>query len=218
LVPIYAAGYGISRALAISDLLTSNKILSDAVFDPNGYIYCLGAGNGAELAAMVNHTSPNKPSATLNINDLADNTTMLKRFTTDRPDLRVELSVGDVLDENDPYLDECIKKATLITASFIMNELLATSKLGFVKLLKRLVKGMKSGALLLVLDSAGSFSNVGVSESSYMAYDLLDKVGAFEIAESDDSRWWRFPKKTCKSLKGMKLANMRYFLRIYRRR
>lgn len=196
-MPIYAAAYGPSRALCISNLLETTKPLSDAVSDPKGFVYCLGAGSGAELAAIISHTSTSTSSATVNVQDLADNIPQLSKFTNDRPDLRVEYSVGDLLDEGNADLDVCIKKASLITASFLLNELLSTSKRGFVGLLGRLVKGMKSGALLMVIDSAGSFSEVGVSERSCMLFELLDKIAAFDIVEQDDARWYRHPKVLC---------------------
>lgn len=130
---------------------------------------------------------------------------------------RLECSVGDVLDENNVHLDECISKASLITASFLLNELLATSKRDFVRFLGRLIHSMRKGALLLVIDSAGSFSKVGVSSKEYMCFDLLDNLKAFEILESTNSRWFRLPERDMELVPGIKLQNMRYFMRLYRK-
>ncbi|KAI9335036.1 hypothetical protein DFJ73DRAFT_852410 [Zopfochytrium polystomum] len=114
---------------------------------------------------------------------------------------------------------------------FLTNELLATSKRAFVALVRLLVARMRPGACLLVVDSAGSFSEVAVGAGGgggsggggggaeaprkYMVYTLLDAVGAFEVLEQTDSRWYRFPDGLAYPLK---LNNMRYFMRLYRRR
>ncbi|KAJ3281546.1 hypothetical protein HDU76_008902, partial [Blyttiomyces sp. JEL0837] len=104
-----------------------------------------------------------------------------------------------------------IKQSNLITAMFLTNELLSSSKKEFVELIKLLVMNMKRGACLLVVDSAGSFSEVTVGNDNqggtgggdsgtgaggrkYMVYNLLDAIGAFEIVESSDSKWYRFPE------------------------
>jgi 25S rRNA (uracil2843-N3)-methyltransferase len=147
-----------------------------------------------------------------------------------------------------------IASADLITAMFLMNELLAESRKEFVKLVGLLVKHMKTGSLLLVVDSAGSFSEVTLTSSSaspspsssissmskpakpttsrpstpqlipaqtasagrtYMVYHLLDKIEAFEIVEQTDSKWYRFPQELQFPLK---LNNIRYFMRLYRKR
>ncbi|KAL3900561.1 MAG: hypothetical protein SGCHY_001242 [Lobulomycetales sp.] len=220
LVPVYAAVYGPSRALAILDILDTNELLSEAVKDEDGWIYCLGAGSGSELAAILCHCSAsNAPGALLHIQDLSDNIELLSRFPLagSTPKARLECSVGDVLDENNVHLDECISKASLITASFLLNELLATSKRDFVRFLGRLIHSMRKGALLLVIDSAGSFSKVGVSSKEYMCFDLLDNLKAFEILESTNSRWFRLPERDMELVPGIKLQNMRYFMRLYRK-
>ncbi|KAJ3417624.1 hypothetical protein HDV05_000081 [Chytridiales sp. JEL 0842] len=157
-------------------------------------------------------------------------------FSLSRDRLSITNSFGeDVLDFQSPSLDENTKKiasADLITALFIMNELLAESKAQFVKLIGLLVKHMKKGAMLLIVDSAGSFSEVYLCKDgkekpaaasahesgdgrTYMVYHLLDKIGAFEILEQTDSRWYRYPEDAGLDYP-LKLTNIRYFMRLYK--
>jgi archaeosine-15-forming tRNA-guanine transglycosylase len=53
-----------------------------------------------------------------------------------------------------------------------MNELISTSKKAFVKFIAGLVENMKTGSHLLVVDSAGSFSEAQVNGHEYM-YGLI---------------------------------------------
>ncbi|KAI8801464.1 hypothetical protein BJ742DRAFT_29376 [Cladochytrium replicatum] len=131
-------------------------------------------------------------------------------------ELNFEYSVGNALDPS-ADITSSIRKADLITSMFVLNELFAHSKAAVVKLIELLVREMRPGSHLLVVESAGSFSNVQIGSAAreYRVHDLLDRLKDFEIVEETDSEWYRFPE-------GLeyprKLNSMRYFLRLYRRK
>jgi 25S rRNA (uracil2843-N3)-methyltransferase len=191
--------------------------------------------------------SPGNVSTTLHIQDIADYTFALKRLEdamwqhlshatfTSCASLQVSSAMPqDILSavRSDDFsssaeraIIESIQSADMITAMFLLNELLSTSKREFVALIKLIIQSMRPGALLLVVDSAGSFSEVevgsGPSDSSesnkrvYMVYTLLDSISALEVLEQANSKWFRFPK----TLKfQIPLNNIRYFLRLYRKK
>ncbi|KAJ3132731.1 hypothetical protein HK101_004575 [Irineochytrium annulatum] len=233
-------------------------------------VLALGAGPGAELvgiaAAMVAPLAQAAadgakedaeaggaptPEVVVHVQDIADygsvigslETSIRKHFGLDASRLGVTFSTGDVLNAEpgaDGWVSE-IAEANLVTALFLLNELLSASKKDFVKLVSLLVENMKKGAYLLVIDSAGSFSEVVVGGAkrnagaededdedrgaqsrepppagrTYMVYQLLDQISAFETAFKDDSRWYRFPVEPPLEYP-VKLHNMRHFVRLYK--
>ncbi|KAJ3046369.1 hypothetical protein HK097_000910 [Rhizophlyctis rosea] len=131
--------------------------------------------------------------------------------------ITLESSTHDLLTHSTPLQTTQLQSATLITALFLFNELLTTSKSQFIRFISEMIQTTKPGTLLLVVDSAGSFSEVtiGSEKRTYMVYHLLDAIGALECLVKEDSIWYRFPE----ALKyPLKINNMRYFLRLYRKR
>ncbi|RKP24366.1 hypothetical protein SYNPS1DRAFT_23539, partial [Syncephalis pseudoplumigaleata] len=107
-----------------------------------------------------------------------------------------------------------LARADLVTAMFVMNELF-TDKRQAMKLVQALVAHLRPGAYFLLVDSAGSFSNLKVGQRTYMIYTIFDALHAyFEPVISEDSEWYRYPKHLNYPLE---LNNMRYFIRLYRR-
>ncbi|KAJ3291151.1 hypothetical protein HK104_006306 [Borealophlyctis nickersoniae] len=274
LLPVYAFEYIPGRALCYRDIFVSTKALRDVIKGPGAYLYCMGAGNGAELVgiagAMIgldrlddctegrpapppsttvssspnslsSSTSPPPPEAPvsklsdpstslppdveIHCQDLSDYGPVLNplldsiRSNWPLPSTRLTLStsVCDLLSPSPDILASIshqLSSATLTTAMFVMNELLATSKPNFIKLVSRIVGHMRKGAYLLVVDSAGSFSELKVGRHEYMVYQLLDAVKAWEVCVAKDSVWYRFPDGLTYP---RKLNNMRYFMRLYRK-
>lgn len=126
--------------------------------------------------------------------------------------LACETEIGNVLDLSDGLLAR-IAKADLITFMFVLNELFQDKKRTML-LVAKIVAAMPSGAHMLVVDSAGSFSNLKVGERVYMVYMLLDHLKDLEIVYQDDSTWYRCPPSLTYPLK---LENMRHFVRIYKK-
>ncbi|ANB14220.1 Bmt6p [Sugiyamaella lignohabitans] len=105
----------------------------------------------------------------------------------------------------------------LITCMFTTNELFASSKAGTVKFLHSL-SSCKPGALLLIVESAGSYSEIQIGSKTFPVQFLIDHTLTsnknWAIIDSEDSRWYRVPD----GLKyPLKLENMRFFFKLYRR-
>ncbi|GJJ71593.1 25S rRNA (uracil2843-N3)-methyltransferase [Entomortierella parvispora] len=126
--------------------------------------------------------------------------------------LACETEIGNVLDLSEGLLAR-IAKADLITFMFVLNELFQDKKRTML-LVAKIVAAMPSGAHMLVVDSAGSFSNLKVGERVYMVYMLLDHLKDLEIVYQDDATWYRCPPSLTYPLK---LENMRHFVRIYKK-
>ncbi|KAK3833732.1 MAG: hypothetical protein JOS17DRAFT_55331 [Linnemannia elongata] len=126
--------------------------------------------------------------------------------------LQCETEVGNVLDLSEGLLER-VAKADLITFMFVLNELFQDKKRTML-LVAKIVAAMPSGAHMLVVDSAGSFSNLKVGERTYMVYMLLDHLKSLEIVYQDDATWYRCPPSLTYPLK---LENMRHFVRIYKK-
>lgn len=72
--------------------------------------------------------------------------------------------------------DTDLNGATLVTFMFVLNELFAESKAQTVTLLQRVLTDMPTGAHLLVVESAGSFSELQVGTREVMLFKLLDGI------------------------------------------
>jgi 25S rRNA (uracil2843-N3)-methyltransferase len=218
LLPTYSAEYIGGRSLCYSDVFSKLELLRNAIL--KGQTLCLGAGNGAELCAIASIVPENR-TVSVQIQDWSDYN-VLERFKTRlEQDYKITLNmqnqIGNLL-ENDG-LESClnsVSKADVVTACFVLNEVMTASKKAFVFLMTGLVKRMKQGAFLLVIEPAGSFSDcsIGSNESGYQIFHLLDAIQAFECVEKVDSKWYRFPQSCTFPIK---LNNMRYSLRLFKK-
>ncbi|KAJ3107340.1 hypothetical protein HDU96_007924 [Phlyctochytrium bullatum] len=222
------------------------------------HIMALGGGPGAEvvsfaaaafsLAPASDPTSPPSRGLHIHTHDLADYASLLHSLHTtsvahfnllgpSEPLLTHAFTRGDLL-TTDPArraaLAQNLARASLVTCMYLLNELLAASKAKFVALVGLLVEHLAPGALVLVVDSAGSFSEVNVGGGAktstapagagrtYMVYHLLDRVAALEPVVASDSRWYRVPGAGGGSGEELeypaKLNSMRHFVRLYRKR
>jgi 25S rRNA (uracil2843-N3)-methyltransferase len=216
LLPVYALEHASSRSLCYRDVFMKLKALK-----VHGTIGMLGAGNGAELlgiAAALFDTQSNIQFVVQDLSNYGILDPLFQAIQERYPHTdtwTMKLDTGDLQDKE--YLQQLnwIPGASLITACFVLNELLTLSKKSFVQCIQYLVSRMQKGALLLVIDSAGSFSEVQVGAQDYMLFTLLDHIQQFEIIEKHDSVWYRFPTELRYPLK---LNNMRFFLRLYQRK
>ncbi|KAJ3012766.1 hypothetical protein HKX48_006094 [Thoreauomyces humboldtii] len=233
LLPVYASEYIPGRALCYRTMFMEVPELRELLEDPKGgLVYCLGAGNGSELlgiaGAMVGMERPEgsiPQPLTVHVQDLSSygpvisslESAIREHYRIPSSVLAVQESVSDLLvptPEGLAALEANLSSAKLVTSLFLLNELLATNKSGFVKFISLVLKSMTPGSLFLVVDSAGSFSDVTVGQADYMVFHLLDAVAGFQAVVKEDSKWYRYPT----DLKyPSKLNNMRYFLRLYRR-
>ncbi|PBP20559.1 hypothetical protein BUE80_DR008681 [Diplocarpon rosae] len=137
--------------------------------------------------------------------------------------------VENILHMDQAQLDSLFgTQPVLCSLLFTLNELYTASISKTTTFLLNLTTAVKSGTLLLVVDSPGSYSEaqVGLEAKRYPMKWLLDHTlldakqskGSQETfwakIMSDDSRWFRIPE----SLRyPIPLENMRYQLHLYRR-
>ena len=137
----------------------------------------------------------------------------------------------DVLEWSEPEIAALMGKINLVTLMFTLNELYSADRPKTQRLLSFLGSAMPPNALLLVVDSPGSYSTVSINgaEKKYPMQWLLDytllgppqkpdaepseKQGKWEKVLSEDSKWFR--------LQGLQypidLENMRYQIHLYKR-
>lgn len=237
----YAAEYTSSRALCYHDVFITSQLLSSLLAKKNGRIMCLGSGCGSELlglsAAQLRSTMNEDVGTVLHIQDFADykqdvleplEETIRTKWGITTSRLKVEYSFSNVLDlgttnanattNTESELTTTLQSSHLVTSFFLLNELWTQSKSSTVKFLMNLVATLRSGTYFLVIDSAGSFSEVSVNGKGYMVYHLLDQIRDFEIVEQTDSKWYRFPTSPAPLAYPVPLNNIRYFMRLYRKK
>jgi 25S rRNA (uracil2843-N3)-methyltransferase len=116
-----------------------------------------------------------------------------------------------------PVISPFFASADLITFMFVFNELFQVSKRKTARMLTALVKSMKSGSHLLVIESAGSFSQLKVGRDEMMVYRLLDGIRLLQVVERHDAKWYRFAPDLLEN-SPFPLNNMRYFYRLYQKK
>jgi 25S rRNA (uracil2843-N3)-methyltransferase len=104
-----------------------------------------------------------------------------------------------------------------ITSMFTTNELFTSSRVATIKLLQRLSL-CREGCLLLLVESAGSYSEVKVGSKvfpvQFLIHHTLTVNGHWALLNGNDSRWYRVPDGLEYP---MRLENMRHFYRLYQR-
>jgi 25S rRNA (uracil2843-N3)-methyltransferase len=144
----------------------------------------------------------------------------------------VSFTQHDILDADPSTLALMMKDATLVTLMFTLNELYSTSLSLTQKFLLNLTSCLTKGAMLLVVDSPGSYSTITLSgaEKKYPMQWLLDHTllhqgenvkekkdreeVKWEKIHEDESRWFRLAPTLRYPIE---LENMRMQLHLYRR-
>jgi 25S rRNA (uracil2843-N3)-methyltransferase len=131
----------------------------------------------------------------------------------------------DILKAPFSALAPLLQNTNLVTLMFTLNELYAASLPLTQQFLRNLTLSLPPGALLLVVDSPGSYSTVtlGGAEKNYPMQWLLDHTLLredrgeelqWEKVKEDESRWFRLDE----DLKyPIELEDMRFQLHLYRR-
>ncbi|KAF2646102.1 hypothetical protein P280DRAFT_485876 [Massarina eburnea CBS 473.64] len=135
----------------------------------------------------------------------------------------------DILSTPFPTISPILENSHLVTLMFTLNELYTTSVSLTQSFLLNLTKCLRPGAMLLVVDSPGSYSTVSLNgaEKKYPVHWLLDftllgkggkegKEGlkGWEKVLEDESRWFRIQEELKYPIE---LENMRYQVHLYRR-
>ncbi|KAI9245174.1 hypothetical protein EDC94DRAFT_628688 [Helicostylum pulchrum] len=219
---IYTAAYVPGRALCYFEIFCRPQLLK--FLTRPSQIYCVGSGSGSELAAIaaaMTRVPAERQRVNLVMQDIGEYESVLTSFENTIRDkwlltpeqLTCTYEKGDILEANE-HTDKRFAESDLITFMFVMNELFV-KKAPSMDLIQRLVKNMKKGAHLLVVESAGSFSHLKVGNKTYMVYMLLDAIKDLEVVVAEDSRWYR----RSDDLKyPIDVQNMRYFIRLYKKK
>ncbi|KAI5966879.1 uncharacterized protein KGF55_000288 [Candida pseudojiufengensis] len=233
----YASRWTPARALAYASLFSSlteiTTLLKEPTFAKN--VLCIGAGAGGELCALgavfarLKEYNPTS-SSQLNIDiiDIADWSTVLNQLTSymkntwvyNHQSLNMSFVQNDILTCNIG-----MSKYELITLLFTTNELFAEKRKETVKFLHTLCQNCKKDSLLLIAESAGSFSHITVGDKKFPVQFLIDMIlvgkpdendGAWEVISQQESLWYRVNEKEVTY--PLKLENMRFFYRLYRKK
>jgi 25S rRNA (uracil2843-N3)-methyltransferase len=148
-------------------------------------------------------------------------------------DIAIQFKLQDVLHASAEDLSAQLRDANLVTLLFTLNELYSTSMPLTQKFLLLLTSILRPGALLLVVDSPGSYSSVTLNgaEKKYPMHWLLDhtlleqatenrgvrgaeEVVRWEKVKEDNSRWYRLDERLRYPIE---LENMRMQVHLYRK-
>ncbi|KAJ1945164.1 hypothetical protein GGF37_001836 [Kickxella alabastrina] len=223
-LPIYTAQYVPRRALCYYDIFSAPELQAILRQRPN--IFCLGAGSGSELvgisAASCQALDGDGAPITIHSQDYTDWSSILssleysirQKWGITEKQIKYEFSIGNLLHIT-PTIESQMAQAQLVTAMFVFNELFS-DKVNAMNFVKAAVKNVSSGSYFLLVDSAGSFSNIKVGSKSYMSYMFFDSLAQyFTPVVSEDSRWFRHAHGLEYPLG---IENMRYFIRLYRKK
>jgi hypothetical protein len=104
----------------------------------------------------------------------------------------------------------------LVTALFVVNELVQQDRVKAMETLGHIVAGMRKGSFLLVIDSFSNMSDVQVGGKTHRVHTLLDHLKDLRKATGSDSRWYRVPGELEKSYP-IKMENVHYYYRLFQK-
>lgn len=234
----YAARWSPSRALAYASIFASLEPITLKLEDParQTKVLCVGGGAAGELVALASVfcklKQPNggtDSNLLVSVIDIADWSTVVgtltnyvkKNWLYDPEKVNVSFMHGDVLAKSAAELE--LASVDLITLMFTTNELLCEKKAETIRLLQ-LLTACKSGSLLLITESAGSYSHITVGLKTFPVQFLIDTIllgkpgsdsGCWRLVALSDSCWYRINEREVSY--PVKLENMRFFYRLYER-
>ncbi|SCV02219.1 LAMI_0G16996g1_1 [Lachancea mirantina] len=242
------------RATLLRPLTNSSPVTAEELhvahsdtseFSPE--IMCIGGGAGGELVALAALFAPSldfrskystikstksSKAANVRIIDIADWDNVVtrlagairERWLYDLSDqFAITFQRADILRQDATQMS--YSKLDLITLLFTTNELFQEDKGASIRFLQTLNQHCKTGCLLLIVESAGSYSHIEIGTKKFPIHFLVDtiltgkrgdaKSGMWELVDQNDSFWYRNDDRIDYPLK---LENMRFFYRLYRKR
>ncbi|KAM9929012.1 hypothetical protein OXX59_001452 [Metschnikowia pulcherrima] len=236
----YAARWTPARALAYSSLFASCPEISALFSDPDkqSRVLCVGGGAASELVGLASVfcclKTPNgdTPSSLhMDVIDIADWSSIVNNVTSyiqnkwlySASKLSAEFRLGDVLTQTPDDLK--LSQLDLVTLLFTTNELFCEKRTETIRFLQSLGTNCHKGALLLITESAGSFSHITVGSKQFPVQFLIDTIligkpgvenGPWEVVKQSESCWYRVNEREVSY--PVKLENMRFFYRLYRKK
>lgn len=236
----YAARWTPARALAYASLFASCPEISELFADPNkqSHVLCVGGGAASELVGLAsvfcrlkipNGDTPS--SLHMDVIDIADWSLIVNNVTSyiqnkwlySPSKLSAQFKLGDVLTQTAEQLQ--LSQLDLVTLLFTTNELFCEKRTETIKFLHSLSTHCRKGALLLITESAGSYSHITIGLKQFPVQFLIDTIlvgkpgagdGPWEIVNQSESCWYRMNEREVAY--PIKLENMRFFYRLYRRK
>ncbi|OBA17008.1 hypothetical protein METBIDRAFT_48087 [Metschnikowia bicuspidata var. bicuspidata NRRL YB-4993] len=233
----YAARWTPARALAYSSLFASCPEISELFSDPNkkSRVLCVGGGAASELVGLAsvfcqlkipNGDTPS--SLHMDVIDIADWSLIVNNVTSyvrnkwlySPSKLSAQFKLGDVLAQTPEQLH--LSELDLVTLLFTTNELFSEKRTETIKFLHSLSAHCRKGSLLLITESAGSYSHITVGLKEFPVQFLIDTIlvgkpgvgnGPWEIVNQSESCWYRINDREVSY--PIKLENMRFFYRLY---
>lgn len=216
-------------------------------------ILCVGGGAGGELVALASLFAPSrefvtkystsssnsstsstssKKSLYVHLVDISDWTNVVANlqetiqerwlYSGESAYFNVKFSHNDILQMNEDQLS--LSRLNLITLLFTTNELFSENKQQSIRLLQKFNQFCKTGCLLLITESAGSYSHITVGTKKFPIQFLIDTIllgknsrdstGPWQLVGQSDSVWYRCDPRIDYP---MKLENSRIFYRLYRK-
>ncbi|CAR25402.1 25S rRNA (uracil2843-N3)-methyltransferase [Lachancea thermotolerans CBS 6340] len=210
-------------------------------------VLCVGGGAGGELIGIASIFTPSidfnakyattksavqSKRLTVKLVDIADWSAVVDRLKGTMRDVWLfdHSSDLDVQSLNLNVLktgasDLGVPSLDLITLLFTTNELFMEDKAGSIRFFQMLNKECSSGCYLLIAESAGSYSHITVGTKKFPIQFLIDTLllgkrgeeseGQWELVDQNDSIWYRAKDDMDYPLK---VENMRFFYRLYRKK
>lgn len=230
----YCARWSPSRSISYAALLTHLQPVREVLGLPSSNILCIGGGAGGELVALASIITlaahrDQKKHMQLNLIDIADWNPVISKlnaminekwlYGSASKSLDVQFIQENVLNSQVP-----LEALNLVTIFFTANELVKEDRGGSVRFLQRLNSQCPSGCLLLVVESAGSYSHISIGTHKFPIQFLIDTVllgkrnegdGPWRLLQDSDSMWYRASTKLDYKLK---IENMRFFFKLYQKK
>lgn len=236
----YVARWVPARALAYASLFASLDEVLQMFRDPveERRVLCVGGGAASEVVGLASLFSGIKlkdgnSSSSLHVDvvDIADWTNIVHKVSLhvqqnwlyDGTSFSSSFVCGDVLQLSAEELH--LAEQNLVTLLFTTNELFCEKRMETVRFLQLLSKNCRKGSYLLITESAGSYSHITVGLKQFPVQFLIDTIlvgkpseknGPWEIVQLSESCWYRVDDREIDY--PVKLENMRFFYRLYRKK
>lgn len=237
----YVARWVPARALAYASLFASLKDVLRMFQNPmeQRRVLCVGGGASSEVVGLASLFSGLKlkdgsSKATLHVDviDIADWGSIVAKISLfvqekwlyDGSSFTSNFICGDVLALSAEEMH--LEQQDLISLLFTTNELFCEKKTETIRFLQLLSKVCKKDSYLLIAESAGSYSHITVGQKQFPVQFLIDMIlvgkpseknGAWEIVQLSESCWYRVDEKETVKYP-VKLENMRFFYRLYKKK
>ncbi|KAH3688538.1 hypothetical protein WICPIJ_000459 [Wickerhamomyces pijperi] len=239
----YCCRWSPSRALAYTSLFGSLIEVRELIQSQEANVLLIGGGAGAELAAVCSVLTKaivdNDASEDLDFNidlfDIADWSRITNKLSSEirktwfnnkyQDEIKINFKNHDILNHSTDF-----STYNFISLLFTTNELFKEDKKKSLQFFQQLNQTCEPGTLLLITESAGSYSHIEIGTKKFPIQFLIDTIllgkhyqknpddGDWELVRQTDSCWYRVGNDPNEYSYPLKLENMRFFFRLYRKK